>query len=431
MAVEKTSLIPRSILRTFERFRQQLVPESEKIVIQEFLISRYQVLVSVRCLLSLICLPLLVNYLTKNFLLTPLTEYFWNTHQNEIFLNSYQQNRAFIQMQDFEEKLYFESLIDFCSNCRENKFPEESCFPGPRWPGLANKALLTNLPSERPTTHAFWLTKEAEQQTYVMFQNNNKNNITVSAVSPETTNFSFGKYKFPEASKSQGPLKDSHLSSYPKRVWLVKPKGSLNLQNNNLKLMSNISTNFVSDKINTNVLAKASNSSESFSINEQLVTKTSNCGFFDNKNYLVEKFQQKTLQLAFDYNQQSIQAITHVLGDLITFITINLLVIWMKPQIIILKSFLAESIYSLSDTTKSFLLILLTDLLVGFHSPKGWEVFIEVLLRHFGFPENQNFIFLFVGTFPVFLDTVFKYWIFRQLNKISPSTVATYHNMIE
>ena len=103
----------------------------------------------------------------------------------------------------------------------------------------------------------------------------------------------------------------------------------------------------------------------------------------------------------------------------------------MRPQIIILKSFLTESIYSLSDTTKSFLLILITDLLVGFHSPRGWEISIELFLKHLGWPENQDFIFLFVATFPVFLDTVFKYWIFRYLNKISPSTVATYHNMIE
>jgi hypothetical protein len=70
-------------------------------------------------------------------------------------------------------------------------------------------------------------------------------------------------------------------------------------------------------------------------------------------------------------------------------------------------------------------------LLVGFHSPRGWELFLEFALNRFGFPHNENFIFLFVATFPVLLDTVFKYWIFRYLNKISPSTVATYHAMIE
>jgi hypothetical protein len=76
-----------------------------------------------------------------------------------------------------------------------------------------------------------------------------------------------------------------------------------------------------------------------------------------------------------------------------------LLINILKPQIIILKSFLIESIYSLSDTTKSFLLLLGTDLLVGFHSPRGWELFLEFALNRFS--HNENFIFLFVATFPV------------------------------
>jgi hypothetical protein len=137
------------------------------------------------------------------------------------------------------------------------------------------------------------------------------------------------------------------------------------------------------------------------------------------------------MELALRYNKQSVEALTNVFGDFLTFVTLSFLIIWMKPQIIILKSFLTESIYSLNDTTKSFLLILGTDLLVGFHSPHGWEIFLELILRHFGLPENQEFVFLFVATFPVLLDTVFKYWIFRYLNQISPSTVATYHSMIE
>ena len=146
---------------------------------------------------------------------------------------------------------------------------------------------------------------------------------------------------------------------------------------------------------------------------------------------VANQLQDKAVELALIYNKESMLAITNVLGDFVTFVTIASLFVWMRPQIVILKSFLTESIYSLSDTTKSFLLILVTDLLVGFHSPRGWEIGIEILLRHFGLPENQDFIFLFVAAFPVFLDTIFKYWIFRYLNKISPSTVATYHNMIE
>jgi hypothetical protein len=84
----------------------------------------------------------------------------------------------------------------------------------------------------------------------------------------------------------------------------------------------------------------------------------------------------------------------------------------------------------LSDTTKSFL-FLGTDLLVGFHSPRGWELFLEFALNRFGFLIMKILYFVCSYISCSFLDTVFKYWIFRYLNKISPSTVATYHAMIE
>ena len=76
-------------------------------------------------------------------------------------------------------------------------------------------------------------------------------------------------------------------------------------------------------------------------------------------------------------------------------------------------------------------MLLFTDLLVGFHSPRGWEVIFHFLFEHFGLPENLNIIFLLVGTFPVLLDALFKYWIFRHLNRHSPATVATFQAMVE
>ena len=75
------------------------------------------------------------------------------------------------------------------------------------------------------------------------------------------------------------------------------------------------------------------------------------------------------------------------------------------------------------------MIILITDMFVGFHSPHGWEIVLESIARHFGLPENREFNFLFIATFPVILDTMLKYWIFRYLNRISPSSVATYRDM--
>ena len=292
-AIEQTGLIPRSIIRTFERFKKQLFPGSEMLVIQEFRISRYQVIVSVQCLVTLIFVPLLVNILSKVFFITPLVEYIWNKYQNEIFLNIQQQNSALAELKSFEEKIYFESLLD---------------------PSLSNNDVLL-------------------------------------------------------------------------------------LDGTNL----NIEHNF----------------------------RTEESDFKKQASKLSKKIQTKTFEIASLYNKESIEAISNLFADFFSFCSLSLVFVFMKPQLIILKSFLAESLYSLSDTTKSFLLILSTDLLVGFHSPRGWEVFLEWFFHHFGLPQNTEFMSLFVATFPVFLDTVFKYWIFRSLNKISPSTVATYHNMIE
>ena len=310
-AFEPTGLVPRSIIRTVERFKQQLLPGTEALAIQEFRISRYQVLVSLRCLAVLVCAPILVNLLVKTFVFSPVVEHLWNAHQNEIFINSYQEDRALLEMQNFSEKVFFESLLG------------ETLIGNDIQPSLQNNM--------------------SQESSYS---------------SPQVTS----------SLECGAPYKN--IVSQCRQVSL-----------------------------------------ESTAMQKQ--------------------FQQRATQLATVFNRESLQAIINLLGDCVTFLTVFMLSVWMRPQIIILKSFITESIYSFSDTSKSFLLILCTDLLVGFHSPRGWEIAIESLLRHFGLPENQDFIFLFVAAFPVFLDTIFKYWIFRYLNKISPSTVATYHNMIE
>jgi hypothetical protein len=269
--------IPRSILRTLGRFRLQLWPGVENLVIQEFQVSRYQFLVSFKSLFFLFFFPLFFQFLSKQFLFKPAVEYIWNTQQSTIFLNISQEKRAFQQIENFEEKLYFESLI-------------------------------------------------------------------------------------------MPPIQKNELSG-----------------------------------INTN----------------------------ETKIYFEQKLYEKYSELAAEYNEESIDALANIFTDLFTLIGFILVANSMRPQLIILKSFITELLYSFGDTTKSFLLLFITDLFVGFHSPHGWEVFLEAVIDHFGFAENEDFVFLFVATFPVLIDTVVKYWIFRYLNKLSPSTVATYHSMIE
>nr|QCI07348.1 Envelope membrane protein [Leiomenia cribrosa] len=265
--LDKTGIIPRSISRLFEKFKKELDPDAELEALEEFKVARYQTFASVQYIIVLLIMPILINYLSKNFIFNPCINYFWNQNNHSIFLNASQEERAFAELQRFEEKLHFEILI--------------------------------------------------------------------------------------------GQVND--------------PSSTL--------------------------------------INHRMT--------------------EKALEIAAEYSHESYNAIINILADFLSgTIFISLLII-SKRQLSILKFFINELIYSLSDTAKAFLIILFTDMFVGFHSPHGWEVIIEIILRHFGLPESRDFIFIFISTFPVILDTIFKYWIFRYLNKISPSAVATYHNMNE
>nr|AYR06297.1 chloroplast envelope membrane protein [Renouxia sp.] len=266
-SLEVVGPIPRSINKIFSKFKKELDPNAEVEALEEFKVIKYQTVTSVKYLLILLIVPIAVNQISKNFILDPSINYFWNKEQPNFFLNASQEERAFAELQRFEEKLHFEILI--------GKIPEPS-----------------------------------------------------------------------------------------------------------------------------------------YSLINAKVTK-------------------RALELAQEYANESANAIKNVIADSLSIIVFLLIMNFNKRQISILKSFINELIYNLSDTAKAFLIILFTDMFVGFHSPHGWEVVIEVILRHLGLPESRDFIFLFISTFPVVLDTIFKYWIFRYLNRIAPSAVATYHNMNE
>jgi hypothetical protein len=144
-----------------------------------------------------------------------------------------------------------------------------------------------------------------------------------------------------------------------------------------------------------------------------------------------EKVKEKATEIAEEYRNRGTNAIKNIFADLLSLVAFGLVIFTNKQDIVILKSFMDDIVYGLSDSAKAFIIILFTDIFVGFHSPHGWEVILEGVSRHLGLPENRDFIFLFIATFPVILDSVIKYWIFRYLNRVSPSAVATLRGMNE
>ena len=144
-----------------------------------------------------------------------------------------------------------------------------------------------------------------------------------------------------------------------------------------------------------------------------------------------EKMKEKVHELAEEFRAEGANAVKNVFADMLAVGAFVWLLLVSKRELAVLKDFFDQIVYGLSDSAKAFIIILCTDVFVGFHSPHGWEVILSNVSRHLGLPENHYFIFLFIATFPVILDTIFKYWIFRYLNRISPSAVATYRNMNE
>jgi hypothetical protein len=265
--LDKTGVLPRSILGTVGRIKRELDPKSEEQVVQNFRTAKAKTLISIRFLLFLIIIPLLTQQVSKALIVGPIVDRVWNPDKTEIFINFELEEEALRELRTFEERLRFDRLLG-----RE--------------------------------------TEMSEQQ-----------------------------------------------------------------------------------------------------IDQQLKTKVE--------------------ELAIDYSKQSQNAIKNVFADLLSLIAFAIVILTNRQEIAVLKSFIDETIYGLSDSAKAFIIILFTDMFVGFHSPHGWEVLLEGFAKHLGLPANRDFIFLFIATFPVILDTIFKYWIFRYLNRISPSAVATYRSMNE
>lgn len=346
---EEIGLFPRSFNRVFDRFFKQLFFDVENLVIQEYRFYRYLFLTTVKCVFILLFVPLTINFLAKTYLVRPITEYYWNTHQPEIFLNSYQQKKAFTELQDFEEKIYFESLIMPMPNQSTN---------------VHISSQNTVLEDSRPNT-----TNDKDQK----FITNSFNTF----------------YSNPEE-KSQLSVEDTPSTFQSSYTYSIQTP----VQIPSLRLQNPYATELFSESVQN-------------------------------------RLHEKIVELAVHYNEESIEAITNFFADLISFVSLCYLFFALEIQINITKSFLLEVFFGLDDSKKSLFILFLTDLLVGYHSPNIWELFFSSLFDHYGLPESQTTIFLLVATLPVLLDVLFKYLIFRHLNRASPATVATYHAMIE
>jgi hypothetical protein len=142
-----------------------------------------------------------------------------------------------------------------------------------------------------------------------------------------------------------------------------------------------------------------------------------------------KRVKEKAIEISHEFRVRSENAMGNVFADAIALGAFVVILLVNREAITVLKSFTHNIALGLSDSAKAFIIILMTDIFVGFHSPHGWEVLLEGVAGHLGVAANRASIFLFIATIPVLLDTIFKYWLFRYLSRMGPSTLATYKEM--
>lgn len=448
---EEIGLFPRSFSRVLDRFLKQLFSDVDNLVIQEYRFYRYLFLTTIKTIFILFFVPFLVNFAAKNYVVKPITEYFWNTNHTEIFLNSYEQKRAFAELENFEEKIYFETLVESHSqhNKNENSLSKPSVSQINAWPKQEKVIDNSKLPpSPFGAIYPYSLQKYSKGSP--------NDNIIPNALHVNTT--------------SSLPMQVSLYNTPALEIFDFKPQTVLKQQmdtqcflENKRRLLeqffmrkNNLDQNPVREYSTTlegldknNNLPEETSSQLALTTNESLPllqkpkTQQPPVDYFSQQkakvfsnsitqtSYNFIRYQEKTIELATYYNNHSIEAITNFFADLLSLCTLLYLLITLSIQINITKSFLLEVFFGLDDSKKSLLILLVTDLLVGYHSSNLWELFFEFIFNHYGIPESQTGIFLLVATLPVLLDVLFKYLIFRHLNRSSPATVATYQAIIE
>ncbi|MBD2452480.1 hypothetical protein H6G76_36390 [Nostoc sp. FACHB-152] len=127
---QKMSPLPRSIGRTINRIKLELKPQAEAEVINDFHSSSTKTKTAITFILSLIVVPILVQHLSKQFIVSRIVYQLRGEHNTDVFLNKEMKEEAFRELKAFEEELKFASLVDnspkLSSEVIEDKFKHKA-----------------------------------------------------------------------------------------------------------------------------------------------------------------------------------------------------------------------------------------------------------------------------------------------------------------
>lgn len=123
------------------------------------------------------------------------------------------------------------------------------------------------------------------------------------------------------------------------------------------------------------------------------------------------ELREKAIELRDDWRLENRNAFANIWSDTVYGIVLFLLMCFNQSKVAMLKFTGYKVLNNISDSGKAFLIILVSDILLGYHSESGWHTFVEVILEHYGLEADEAAVTFFVCLVPVAFDVYIKYWV--------------------
>uniref|UniRef100_A0A7S4GEA7 Chloroplast envelope membrane protein n=2 Tax=Eutreptiella gymnastica TaxID=73025 RepID=A0A7S4GEA7_9EUGL len=139
---------------------------------------------------------------------------------------------------------------------------------------------------------------------------------------------------------------------------------------------------------------------------------------------LSEKLQEIGHELEEEHKVEQLHATANTISDAVVAFLVVATLINYKSAVSKYFKGVSNGFLTLSNTSQAFTLLLVSDMLVGYHSADGWDAVLKALGSHYGAEAEslESPISIFVATVPVGLDVAFRFWVFRELRKWNAST---------
>ncbi|XP_059283445.1 chloroplast envelope membrane protein isoform X1 [Lycium ferocissimum] len=141
------------------------------------------------------------------------------------------------------------------------------------------------------------------------------------------------------------------------------------------------------------------------------------------------ELRHKALELRDEWRLENRKAFANIWSDFVFGVSLFILLYFNESKVKLLKFTGYKILNNVSDTGKAFLVILITDIFLGYHSASGWETLLEVLSEHYGIEVDQSVITIFVCLVPVVIDACVKLWLFKFLPRLSPRVSNIFREM--